>query len=154
MHTLPMQLRNVFMMMLLGSGNSATAIVVGVFSLPQIRSPTIPSHPYLMRIDIRKRRRIVRGGIYPYERKESIDHVMVCAPSVDCPRVEQSNNAEAIKHDIKKADSAHLLLPPLARVACLGCPLPLVRVHLWPSHFGIESIILHTIVGVSGIWFT
>lgn len=45
----------------------------------------------------------------------------------------------------KSADSAHLLLPTLARVACLSCPLPLVRIHFWPSHYE-ESIILRTIV--------
>lgn len=54
---------------------------------------------------------------------------------------------ELSKLKIKKADNAHFLFPPLTRVASLSCSLPLVGVHLWPSHSGRQWLILHTIVG-------
>lgn len=80
----------------------------------------------------------------------SIDHVMVCAQLLlNCPaRNDRNTAAGAVKHDIKRADSAHLLFPPLARVAGLCSPLPLIRVHLWACHSEVSVILVGVAAGV------
>lgn len=77
------------------------------------------------------------------------------ATATECTaRNDRNTAAGAIKHNIKeRGDSAHLLLPPLARVAGLCCPSPLIRVHLGARHGEATVILLLPRAGAGFVGF-